>query len=179
MQTAPNFAWQHELLIPAFFTLFGAALGYFTSIIRDERKAKRDKKAFLRAVGMELDALRHQLDVSQNEVNGSRERVMGGGETGPQIAATLRTGVFGTQVAKLRDVDDQLLIDIIHFYSDLGTVQRIVEMVNDLGAEFNRGEAFSGQKEKVRPQLLSALIALQEEISKDGNRLIALRAKLP
>jgi len=53
------------------------------------------------------------------------------------------------------------------------------KMVNDLGGEFSRAEAFSGQKESVRPRLLSSLIELQKQISIYGNRLGALRAKLP
>jgi hypothetical protein len=179
MQAVPYFSWLREFAVPAFFTLFGAALGYIATLIRDERKAKRDKQAFLRAVGMELDALSNQLDASLYEVKGSTDRVNGGSPTGPQFAAALRTAVFTSQVAKLRDVDDPLLISVVHYYSDLGTLQHILEMVNDLSAEFTRADAFSGQKESVRPRLLSTLIELQNQISIFGKRLRELRAKLP
>src|SRR5437879_8028850 len=165
MQAEPHFSWLREFAVPVFFTLFGAALGYIATLIRDERKARRDKQAFLRAVGMELDALSDQLDASLYEVKGSTDRVGGGSATGPQFAAALRTAVFTSQVAKLRDVDDPLLISVVHYYSDLGTLQHILEMVNDLGAEFTRADGFSGQKETVRPRLLSTLIELQNQIS--------------
>jgi len=70
MQAEPHFSWLREFAVPVFFTLFGAALGYIATLIRDERKASRDKQAFLRAVGMELDALSKQLDDSLYEVQG-------------------------------------------------------------------------------------------------------------
>jgi hypothetical protein len=191
LQADPHqFSWLREVGIPALFlvlgTGFGAGLSFVASEKLEARKAKRDaqkekraKDSFLRAVGMELDALSDQLDGSLHEVKASTDRVTGGSGTGPQFAAALRTAVFTTQVAKLRDVDDPLLIAVVHYYSDLGTLQHILEMVNDLSAEFTRADAFSGQKDSVRPRLLSTLIELQNQISIFGNRLRKLRAKLP
>jgi len=115
MQGEPHFSWLREFAVPVFFTFFGAALGYIASLIRDEWKAKRDKQAFLRAVGMELDALGNQLDASLHEVKGSTDRVRGGSATGPQFASALRTAVFTSQIGKLRDVDDPLLISVVHY----------------------------------------------------------------
>jgi hypothetical protein len=179
MQAAPHASLLRELGVPVFFTFFGAALGFLATMLRDECNARRDKRAFLRGVGMELDALGDQLDASLTEIKESTESVGGGGTTGPQIAASFRTGVFTTQVVKLRDVADPLLISVIHYYSDMETLQHIVEMVNGLGSEFNSSETFSGQKESVRPRLLSALIALQKQLVISGARLKKLRAKLP
>ena len=178
MQTEPHFSWLREFAVPAFFTLFGAALGFIASQIRDWWKARRDKQAFLRAVGMELDALGNQLDATFDEVRGSYERVKGGG-TGPQFSWALRTSVFTSQIGKLRDVDAPLLIEVVHFYSDLGTLEHIFESVNEQSAEYHRADAFSGKKDDVRPRLLSTLIALQHQIPSFGARLRNLRAKLP
>ena len=47
-----------------------AAIGFLSSEIRNLRKAKRDKRAFLGAIGMELDALGAQLDDSTDRVKG-------------------------------------------------------------------------------------------------------------
>lgn len=179
MQADPHFSWLREFAEPAFFTLFGASLGYVATLVRDERKAKRDKQAFLRAVGMELDALSAQLDASLTEVRGSTDRLQGGASTGPQFAAALRTAVFVSQVAKLRDVDDPLLISVVHYYSDLGTLQHVLEIVNGLSAEFGRADTFSGQKDSVRPRLLSSLLVFQQQLVGFKARLMELRAKLP
>jgi hypothetical protein len=87
--------------------------------------------------------------------------------------------VFTSQIGKLRDVDDPLMIEIIHFYSDLGTLERIIESANDISADYTRAEAYSGQKDDIRPRLASTLRVLQEQMSGFGSRLRKLRAKLP
>jgi hypothetical protein len=178
MDAHTQFSWLREFAIPAFFTLFGATLGFIASQIRDARKAKRDKVAFFRAIGMELDALGDQLDASFHEVKSSVER-LNHGDTAPQFAGALRTSVFSSQLGKLRDVDDPLLIKIVHFYSDMGTLQQSFETVNGIGAEYNRAVIGSGEKDKIRPRVFSGLRVLQEQISGFATRLRALRAKLP
>ncbi len=183
-----QFSWLREVGIPAFFVVLGAGLGAGLSFLasrnlekqkakRDEQKAKQGKESFLRAIGMELDALSDQFDATFQEVKGSIERIPGG--TGPQFAWALRTSVFTSQIGKLRDVDDPLIIKVIHFYSDLGTLQHIFETANDLGNEYSRAPVPSGQKDSVRPRLLSSLRVLQEQLAAFGKRLRELRAKLP
>ena len=179
MQAEPHFSWLREFAIPTFFTLFGAAIAYVATVVRDDREARRDKQAFLRAIGMEMDALGDQLDASLLEIKDSTDRVKGGGATGPQFAWALRTTVFTSQIGKLRNVDDPLMIKVIHFYSDLGTLQHIFEATNDLGDEYTRAPVPSGQKDGVRPRLLSTLRVLQEQLVAFARRLRELRAKLP
>jgi hypothetical protein len=104
--------------------------------------------------------------------------VRGGGE-GPRYATSLRTSVFTTQIGKLRDVADPLLIEVIHFYSDLGTLEEVFQGVNDVSQEFREPETGYGQKKVIQGRLISALTVLQERISTFGNRLRDLRAKLP
>jgi|SRR5579859_3292784 len=179
---AHQFSWSREVGIPAFFVVLGAVLGFFASYHLEKRKANREeqsakqaKDSFLRAIGMELDALGDQLDASFYEVKESAERAKSG--TGPQIAATLRTAVFASQLSKVRDVADPLMIEVIHFYSDLGTLEQVVASVNNLGVEYNRAEA--GPRLGAQNRLLSGLRVLEEKISAFGNRLRKLRAKLP
>jgi hypothetical protein len=86
--------------------------------------------------------------------------------------------VFASQVGKLRDVDDPIMIEVVHFYSDLGTLQQIFSVANDLGAEYNRADVFSGQQDRVRPLLVSTLTELLLQMSGFGKRLRELRAKL-
>jgi len=181
MNDPHHFSWLREVGIPAFFVVLGATLGFLASYFlekqkarREERQAKQAKASFLRAIGMELDALGDQLDASLHEVQESIERAKSG--TGPQIAATLRTSVFTTQLGKVRDVDDALMIQVIHFYSDLGTLQEIVEAVNNLAAEYNRAEA--GPRLGSQNRLLSGLRVLLEKIAGFGQRLRELRGKL-
>jgi hypothetical protein len=179
MQTAPHFSWLHELAIPAFFTLLGAGVGFFSGQLADDRKAKKAKTAFLHAIGMELDALEAQLDGSLPEVKAAHDRVAGRSQTGPQFALALRTSVFASQIGKLRDVGDPLLIEIIHFYSDLGTLERVFEGANNTSREFTRADIFSGEQDKIRPRLVSTMIELQNQMNIVLTRLRVLRRKLP
>jgi hypothetical protein len=179
MPAEHHFSWLHEIAIPVLFTLFGAGLGFITGELRDGRKAKRDKKAFLRAVGMELDALGNQLSEWNRTVKDSLQRVRGGSPTGPQLGAVLQTTVFTTQLSKLRDVNDSLLAEVILFYSELGVVEQSIKFVNDISVEFSRADSFQKAKEEVRPRLISTLRVTEEQISATGEKLLRLRAKLP
>lgn len=166
-----------EVAVPALFTVLGGALGFFTSQFRDDLKARRAKESFLRAVGMELDALSIQLDDSLREVKESTERVKIG-STGPHFAGKMRTAVFKGQIGKLRDVDDKLMIELIHFYSDLGTVEQAFYASNDCSAEYSRTTS-DVQRPIAQGRLLSTLIVLQQQIVMFTGTLGKLRAKLP
>lgn len=171
------FSWLRELFVPALFTIIGATLGLFATQIRDELQAKRAKRSFMRAIGLELDALGDQLDASLYEVKGSAQRARDGG-SGPRLAASLRTSVFISQIQKLRDVDDSLMIAIIHFYSDLGTLEQVIDSVNALSAEYNRANMPSDQTSNARAGLLSSLRVLDEQISAFARRLWNLKAQI-
>jgi hypothetical protein len=145
MQTETHFSWLREVLVPAIFILIGSVLGFLAGQVSDDRKAMRAKKSFMRAIGMELDALGDQLDTSLYAVKESAAKVMLGGD-GPKFAAALRTSVFTHQIGNVRDVDDPLMIEVIHYYSDLGTLEQIFEGVNDISAEYNRLNPFSGDR---------------------------------
>jgi hypothetical protein len=179
-----QFSLLRELGIPTFFVVLGAGLSFLATEYleklkarREEQKARRDKISFLRAIGMELDALSDQLDATFQEVKGSIERVNSG--TGPHIAGALRTSVFSSQLGKVRDEDDPLMVKVIHFYSDLGTLQQVIESVNGLSSEFRNAEITQGPRLGAQSRLLSGLRVLQEQISAFGSRLRELRAKLP
>jgi hypothetical protein len=165
-----------ELFIPAFFTILGAVVTYAVTAVRDDREAKRIRKAFLRAVDMELAALAVQLEASLRAVSESLERVKTQG-TGPQFAASLRTAVFSGQIGKIRDVDDNLMIEVIHFYSDLGTIQQIFESTNELSKDYNATES-DVKKPVVGGRLVSSLWVLQGQLKGFGSRIAELRKQI-
>ena len=179
MQAEPHFSWLQGFVIPVLFTFFGAALGFVASQIRDELKAKRAKKSFLRAIRMELDALDDQLHATLGALNVSWPEVTSGDSPAPYFAGTLRTSVFTSQLGKVRDVDDPLIITVVHFYSDLGGLQQIVDNINDEGVEYNRAHIPIVEKESIRPRIMSGLLVLHGQILAFGKRLEGLRAKLP
>jgi hypothetical protein len=179
MAADPNSQWVHDVAIPIIFTLFGTGLGVLVAEFRDWLKAKRDKDAFLKAVGMELDALSRQLEDWSRAVKESLQNVRDGAQTGPQFGAVLQTTVFSSQLGKLRDVNDRLLADVILFYSELGIVDQAMKVTNETGAEFTRAEIFQGTQESVRGRLASTLRVTDERILIASGKLKKLRVKLP
>jgi hypothetical protein len=179
MQAEPHFSWLREFVVPVLFTLLGGALGFVTSQLRDELKERRAKKSFLRAIGMELDTLSVQLSNSLETVKESIKKISDGANTGPALAAAWRTSVFTAQVGNLRDLADPLLIEVLHFYSDLASLDQVVEKVNVLGAEFDHANVVSGAKDSLRPRLLSRLRGLGVKVSDLDERIRNLRTKLP
>jgi hypothetical protein len=178
MPTDQSFNLWRELLSPAIFTLFGATIGFVASQVRDGVQARRAKRSFLLAVGMELEALQRQLEDSLGEVTESRARLEGGSDTGPQFAAALRTSVFTSQVSKVRDVDDPLMIDLIHFYSDLGMIDRVLTSVNQTSAEYSRTQAPSAEKNTLKSRTLSGLRVSQEQLARFISRSKKMRERL-
>jgi hypothetical protein len=177
MQTEPNYPWMRELVAPAFFILLGAVVGFLSSQLSDYWKAKRAKKSFARAIGMELDALNTQLVETLRQTTVWKEKVRS--MAAPALALRLRTSVFSSQIGKLSDVADPLMIEVIHFYSDLGTLEQVFEEVNRRGDEYNHASVPSGERDAVRLRLTAALSELEKYISAFSEELKKLRAKLP
>jgi hypothetical protein len=169
--------WTDKFLLPAFFTLLGALVSLFVSEWKDHHQAKKRKQAFLRAVGMELDALTEQLNASLKEVDASLIRLQGFG-TGPYLVGVVRNTVFTSQLGKLRDVDDPVIMEVIKLYSDLGTVEKILEAVNEHGKLYSATTS-DVQKPVARSRVNSALLVLKEEGGKFLSRIQTVRPKLP
>ena len=62
-----------KVVIPAFFTLLGALLSLAATEWKEYRQRKKAKKAFLRAIAMDLDAVAEQLGATLTEINASQE----------------------------------------------------------------------------------------------------------
>lgn len=63
MQADLHYHWLREIVIPAFFTLFGVALGLVANQAGEYWKAARAKKYFTRAIRIEIDALDEQFSM--------------------------------------------------------------------------------------------------------------------
>jgi hypothetical protein len=179
MTSDPQFSWLREVMVPAFFTVIGSALGFMAGQLRDGWKARHAKQSFLQAIGMELDALSVQLSGSLGVVKKTFEEVSSGNRTNSTFAMKWRTIVFTSQLGKLRDLGDPLLIEIVHFYSDLGMLDEICDEANDFNARFNRPDVPSGSSGSYRTSLGNTLKALERTLLELMARLKALRAELP
>jgi hypothetical protein len=169
--------WADKFVLPAFFTLLGALVSLIVSEWKDYHQAKKRKHAFLRAVGMELDALTDQLNASLKEVDASQVRLRAFG-AGPYLVGVVRNTVFTSQLGKLRDVDDPVIMEVIKLYSDLGTVEQVRDAVNELGKVYSATTS-DVQKSVAQSRVHSALVVFTEEGGKFLKRIQNVRAKLP
>ena len=174
--------WIEKLLIPGFFILIGAIVGWVITELREKIQARRSKRAFLSAVGLELDALIAQLDSSVKTVDESLNRLETGGGP-PQLAGVIRRTVFDSQLSKLRDVDDARIMEVILLYSDIGTLDQVVAKLNEQSAELvklsSNVTTSSVYVIPARSRVMSALRVLKEESGKYRRRIATLREKLP
>jgi hemoglobin-like flavoprotein len=160
------------------FTFFGAALGFCASEFHDHLQARRSKKAFLQAVGMELDALATQLNLWHYGTMIEQQNVTGNAQTGPTLQNMFGKAVYTSQVGKLRDLNNPLLLEVAQVYSNLSTLESFIEGVNEISTEFNRADIRSGQQNRVRPRLTKALSELLDQSDKFRAQLTSLNAKL-
>ena len=131
----------HSWWIPAVYTLLGTVIGAVVGFAADRVKAwfdaRKIKHAFLEAVRVELERLQEQLLGLDEMLRGSlaESRNLG---TPHEFIVSLKTKVFESQLANLKDLSDALLLDIVHFYSNLALLPSIVESLNERARECRR-----------------------------------------
>lgn len=162
--------WLDKFALPAFFTLLGAFVSLLVTEWKVYREAKKRKRAFFHAVGMELDAVKEQLETTINEIDASMRRL--------QSFGTVRNVVFTSQLGKLRDVDDALLMEVIKLYSDLGSLEKMFGAANETSKVYTETTS-DVQKPVARSRLNSALRVLKEQCELFLRRVQTVKSKLP
>jgi hypothetical protein len=169
--------WVTGLVTPALFTILGAAVGFFIGEIKDKRQAQRSKEAFLEAIGTELSLIKTELEDAGRAADGFVLRLQVAGHA-PQLIPHWGTKVFDTQLGKLGNVADDLVLETIQVYSLVGRVDRLVGFVNEFSREY-AGARAGNEKAEAQGRLKSALMVLGEEITKALPKIQALLQKLP
>jgi hypothetical protein len=119
--------WWVDRLVNAGFAFVGATIGFAGGWYKDAIAARRAKTAFKIAIRYELEGLKSQLDEALFIVQDGRQRFERDPRSPPQFAVSLRNTVFSTQLGKLQDLNDPLILEITRFYSDLGMLSSGIE----------------------------------------------------
>jgi hypothetical protein len=173
MQAHAQLPWWIVLLaIPACFTVFGALLGFFVAEMKDKLQARRTRAAFLAAIAVELETLKNSLEEASKQAQEFVTRVQVAGHA-PQLVPRWGTKVFDTQLGKLRDVADKLVLQTIETYAPVGRIERIAVMVNEHSRDFASSKP-GNEKAEAQKRLISALRALGEEIDSSVPKMQAL-----
>lgn len=164
-------------MIPAFFTVFGAILGFAVAELKDRLQAHRNRKAFLEAIGTELSLIKTELEDAGKAADGFLLKLQVAGHA-PLLIPTWRTTVFDTQLGKLGSLADKLVAETVQAYALVGQIDRIVGFVNDHSREYVSANA-GNEKAEAQSRLKSSLMVLGEEITKAVPTIQALIEKLP
>lgn len=170
--------WVDRLLIPVVFALVGAGIGFGVGQITNWLERRRAKRAFLRAIRLELLGLQDQLQASLDEVEASRERLQRNVAAPPHLVGTLRNTVFTSQLGRISDLSDPLIIEIIKLYSDLPVLLQIIAALNQHSAELSKDDGSAQQAQRIRA-VLSIVISLSVQFNGFLARIRGLVAKLP
>lgn len=109
---------------PAFFVVLGTVLGFATGQMKDYVDSRRVKRAFLKAISIELSTLRMHLEGTLNEVTKVLDDFKQKGiRKALHLSPKFQTGVYTSQLARLRDVSDSFILEIIRFYDQLSNLE--------------------------------------------------------
>src|SRR5271167_3821506 len=117
--------WLDRVATPAIFVVLGATLGFVLGRINDWLNARIAKKAFLRAIRVELSTLRKHLEGTLKDATEVRDLLQKGERKALHLATAFQTGVYTSQLGRLRDVSDPLVLEIIRFYDQLSNLERV------------------------------------------------------
>ncbi len=117
--------WLDRIVVPVSFTLFGALLGFISGRLKDRLDDRKAKKVFLKAIRVELSALHEHLDGTLRDAVKAREELKKGISVALHLGTFFQTGIYASQVGKLRDVFDSLVIEVIQFYDKLANLERV------------------------------------------------------
>ena len=111
-------------------------------------------------------------------MEGSKERLQTGVPTPPHLVATLRNTVFTSQLGRISDLSDPLIIEIIKLYSDLPVLLQVIGALNQQSSELSKDDGSAQQAQRVRA-VQSIVIALGVQLNGFLSRIRGLVTKLP
>jgi hypothetical protein len=177
-------AWLVEhVAVPAIFVLFGALLGFVLGQIKDYFDSRRIKKSFLKAIRIELTTLRKHLEGTLKDVtevlDGLRQK---GARKALHLSPKFQVGVYTSQLARLRDVSDSVVLEIIRFYDQLSNLEIVKAQVAARSYELSALTGSSDDIERENP-VTSDYVGSLEEVIRRIEQLIpaadGLIRKLP
>jgi hypothetical protein len=173
--------WLDRVVMPAFLLVVGAALGFGAGRINDRWNARKMKKAFLKAIRVELATLRDHLSGTLEDATEARDALQKGIRKALHLATSFQTGVYTCQVGKLRDVFDPLVLEVIRFYDQLSNLERVKNHIYK--RSFDLAASTESSADKKEQSLARDYLSSLNEAIKRINTLLpiseALINKLP
>ena len=125
MCTIPVPWWLDHIAVPTFFTFIGAGLGFALGRLKDWLDDRKAKKIFLKAIRVELSVAREHLEGTLKNTTEVRNQLDKGVPVALHLVTAFQTGIYSSQIGKLKEVFDPLVIEVIQFYDRLANLERI------------------------------------------------------
>jgi len=168
--------------MPTFFIFIGAAVGFISGRLKDRLDARIVKQAFTRAIRVELTNLRQHLEGTLKDAAEVMDLLQKGARKALHLSTTFQIGVYTSQLGKLRDVSDPVVLEIIRFYDQLSNLERVKNHAAARSRELTVLTTSKEDAEREQPIALDYASSL-EEVIKRVNQLLAaadsLLSKLP
>ena len=171
--------WLDHVAVPVIFLV----LGFVAGQIKDYFDSRRIKDAFLRSIRVELLTLHNHLEGTLKDVTEVRDNLSQSGvRKALHLSTTFQTGVYTSQLGRLRDVSDSLVLEIISFYDQLSNLERVKAHVTARSFELAVLTGSNEDIERENPIACDYASSL-EEVLRKINQLIpattSLISKLP
>jgi hypothetical protein len=134
------------------FTSFGTILGFTFGRLKDWLDDRRAKKVFLRAIRVELSVVRGHLEGTLKDATEARDKLGKEEQVALHLAAVFQTGIYSSQVGKLKNVFDSLVIEIIQFYDRLSNLEKIKARLTAISFELRDSQGPERSIRRWRPQ---------------------------
>jgi len=171
--------WIEHILSPGLFILLGASLGFALGRLKDSLDDRSTRKMFLKAVRVELSTMRTHLEGTLKDATETQGKLDKGAHEALQLATVFQTGVFSSQIGKLKRVFDPLVIDVIHFYDKVANLERIKSRLTTVAFELGSGAVGGERAGAVALQYRGTLVELIRRINLLLPEVSALIDRLP
>lgn len=123
--------WVEHLAVPVAFTLLGAALGFVLGRLNQRLDARKSRNNFLKAIALELRALRDHLKNTRSTADEALADFANGKAEVVNFTDSYELTIFTTQFGKLADISDERILNAIGIYSDIGAAQSHKGMLSE------------------------------------------------
>jgi len=131
--------WVEHLAVPIVFVILGAALGFSFGRLKDWLDNRKRKNVFLRAIRVELLVIRRHLEGTLKDATEARGKLDQGTPEALHLATNFQTGIYSSQVGKLNDVFDPLVIEVVQFYDSLMNLEKIKSRLTVVSFDLTTG----------------------------------------
>src|SRR5262245_13137321 len=109
---------QHEVQwwVPIIYTTFGAVLAFAFTRFQAWLDQQAARKSFLKAIRAELVMVNQHLQGTLKDASQNKEKFDSGNHTLLHLVTAFQTGIYDTQIGKLKNIADPLIIEIVQFY---------------------------------------------------------------